>query len=322
MKNFFEQANYTFEDIQSLISNEAEESIYLEFKESRSLDKSDPKKNDIAKDISSFANSDGGIIIYGIGEQDHKARTLSFIDGDIYTKEWMEQVINSGIQRRITDLQIFPLRGDGDISKTIYVIKIQKSFDAPHLSKDKRFYKRSNFMSIPMEEYEIRQLYGRKVRSKLTIYNWYSQIKIEEDFENISLTISVLISNDGDICEELYKLNVILDNYNEHLNLTWSTLQQKSDYTVLENNRVKISTKGEMAIFPLETVTASRFNIKIPLVNVVEALRDLKIEIRLYYSNGEELLEGSFTKILADVQEKLESKINTSKSKGSGHSPV
>ena len=90
MKSFYDKDDYTTEDILSLITNEVEESIYLDFKECRALDKSDSVKRDISKDVSSFANSDGGMIIYGIKEENHKASSLSFIDGNVYTKEWLE----------------------------------------------------------------------------------------------------------------------------------------------------------------------------------------------------------------------------------------
>src|SRR4051812_3819350 len=101
MKSFYDKEDYTIEDIESLIKNEVEESIYLDFKEARSLEKTDNKRKDISKDIASFANSDGGILIYGINEQNNKASSYSFIDGNEFTKEWLEQVINSTIQRHI-----------------------------------------------------------------------------------------------------------------------------------------------------------------------------------------------------------------------------
>ncbi|MFH0895251.1 MAG: ATP-binding protein, partial [Bacteroidota bacterium] len=78
---------FTQKDIDNLISSNAEESTHLEFKRGDALNKDDKTKNEIAKDISAFANSDGGILIYGIEETDHKASKLSFIDGNDFDKE-------------------------------------------------------------------------------------------------------------------------------------------------------------------------------------------------------------------------------------------
>lgn len=53
--------------------------------------------------------------------------------------------------------------------QTIYIVKIPYSYNTPHISKDKKYYKRYNFESVPMEEYEVRQLYERKSKSNLVI---------------------------------------------------------------------------------------------------------------------------------------------------------
>ena len=101
MKDFFEKEEYTERDILSLIEGRVEESINLDFKSSDSIGSEPSKKKELSKDISSFANSAGGVIIYGIQENNHVAESLSFIDGNIFTKEWIEQVIHSNIQRKI-----------------------------------------------------------------------------------------------------------------------------------------------------------------------------------------------------------------------------
>ena len=145
MSEIHKLEDYDIEFINSLIENEIEESIHLDFKAGEALSKSDSKKKEVSKDVSSFANSDGGIIIYGITEKNHKAYQLSFIDGNIYTKEWLEQIISTTIKRNINGLKIFPIRNNGKISESIYIVQIPQSLDAPHLSRDKRFYKRYNF---------------------------------------------------------------------------------------------------------------------------------------------------------------------------------
>ena len=134
--DFFEKTEYSIDDITALIDNEAEESVHLDFKAAGSLSKDDKKKAEIAKDVSAFANSDGGIIVYGIEERDHKAYALSYIDGNTYTKEWLEQVIQDNIQRRIEGLEIFPIRDNGDITKSIYVVKIPRSSNTPHMRSE------------------------------------------------------------------------------------------------------------------------------------------------------------------------------------------
>jgi predicted HTH transcriptional regulator len=169
MKDFFEKEEYTERDILSLIEGKVEELISLEFKSGDSLGFEPGKKKELSKDVSSFANSAGGLIIYGINENNHVAESISFIDGNTITKEWVEQVIHSNIQRKIDGILIIPVRFENDVSKTVYVIKIPVSNQAPHMASDNRYYKRYNFQSVPMEEYEVRNLYNRLQKTDLSI---------------------------------------------------------------------------------------------------------------------------------------------------------
>jgi len=51
-------------DLLQLVEEKADESLELDFKESAALQKTDAKKRDLSKDVSSFANSAGGTLIY------------------------------------------------------------------------------------------------------------------------------------------------------------------------------------------------------------------------------------------------------------------
>ena len=295
MKSFYDKDDYELIDIQSLIDNEVEESIHLDFKSNGSLGKSEGKKKEISKDVAAFANADGGIIVYGISEKNHVADSFSFVDGNEYTKEWLEHVINSSIQKRMSDILIIPIRKDNDFTKSIYIVKIPKSLDAPHISKDKRFYKRFNFESVPMEEHEIRQLYGRKVKSKLVLNNFsirnYSK---DENSEVYKFLCEVDIYNDGDIGEDNYKVNVIFENFDHNISLTWHREKSNYDYTLLERKRVKISANSNMLIFPQETLTVLRFTLEVPK-NVVIDFSDIKAQIFLFYLNGEDQMEENLS---------------------------
>ena len=301
MDTFYDKTEYTINDVDSLIKNEVEESIYLDFKEASALDKSDAKKKDISKDVTAFANSDGGIIVYGIKEENHRASCLSYINGNVFTKEWLEQVINSTIQKRIPDLQIYPIRDENKIAQSIYIVKIPKSLDAPHLSKDKRFYKRFNFESVAMEEYEIRHLYGRKVKSKLIIAAYSVRLVNKESNEDkAEFVFEVDIINDGDVVEKDYKVNVYFNNLKSGIGVSFPRVTHY-DYTVFENFRVKISSNGQIPIYPTEKVTAIRFEVDVNRVGFRELLQDVTWEIRLFYGNGEDKFEGNCNDMIENI---------------------
>lgn len=284
MKVFFEKDAFTFDDIKSLIDSEAEESVYLEFKDAGALEKTEGKKKDIAKDVSAFANSDGGIIVYGIREENHKAVSITFINGNDFTKEWLEQVINTGVQRHIPGLQIFPIRNNGDVQQTVYVVKVPRSADAPHISKDNRYYKRNNFMAVPMEEYEVRDSYTRMVLSKLVIDKFYlTEIKI--DPREIKFTINVIVFNVGEVFEPNYKTAVYFSEIPDR-NFT-CYLSNKCLLTQLDG-RVKISTVTAPAIFPGEGLNAISFDVRIVSDNFFRGYKTPKTEVILFYGRKQD----------------------------------
>lgn len=149
-------------DLLSLINIGVEESIELEYKACAALSKEEKRKTEIGKDISSFANSAGGIIVYGIKEKGNKPYELDegFDPTDI-AKEWVEQVIKGNIRPRIQDLHINPVElVTTNPGKVAYVISVPASTTA-HQASDKRYYKRFNFEAVPMEDYEIRDTMNR-----------------------------------------------------------------------------------------------------------------------------------------------------------------
>lgn len=298
--DFFEKENYNIDDIIALIDNDAEESVHLDFKAAGSLSKDDKKKAEIAKDVSAFANSDGGIIVYGIEEQEHKAHALSYIDGNTYTKEWLEQVIQDNIQRRIEGLKIFPIRDNGDITKSIYIVKIPRSSNTPHMSADKCYYKRNNFRSVKMEEYEVRDLFYRESTPNLKIagYILYDQ-EINEDV--VKYHFEAQIWNDSNVISTVYKLNCYIVNFITFNNISWEAFKEDINYTILDKSRLKISALGKHPLFPNESVDLLRFTIEIPRKNVNAFVNDATIELLLMFGNKTDKLSFS-------VKEHLERK--------------
>lgn len=291
MKDLLTKETFTEKDIQDLIDNEIEESIYLDFKAGEALGKSDGKRKEISKDVSAFANSDGGVIIYGLNEKNHKAHSFSFIDGNEFTKEWLEQIISSTIQRKISNLKIIPVRFENNIEKTVYIVKIPKSFETPHMCKDNRFYRRYNFESVQMEEYEIRELYSRKTIAKLQVEPFDYGKKTEE--ENTIISFEFHVFNEGEIPEESYKLNVYFNNFNKYINLSWDREKTNYDYTIYPNHRVKVSAQNRLTIYPTERLTIMRFKMEIETIYLEEALKNLDMEMILFYSNGDSKLNDN-----------------------------
>ncbi len=160
---------WTENDLIEMKRNQDQESLNLEFKGSASLGMEDTRKNDISKDVSAFANSEGGDIVYGVTEAGTPPSRFGDIDDGIdaslINPEWLEQVINSRIHPRIEGIRINPVElKETRPGRHAYVVHIPASYDAPHQASDKRYYKRGNFLSIAMEDYEVRDVRNRFVQ--------------------------------------------------------------------------------------------------------------------------------------------------------------
>jgi len=159
--------------IQSYIDNRVEENINLDYKAADALQKTDGKKKEISKDISALANAGGGTIIYGIKEFDdidkrHLPEKIDPINRTDISKEWLDQVINTNIQPRIEKIVITPVTIDDAKGSVVFVVDIPQSNTA-HQANDKRYYKRYNFESVAMDDYEIRDIMSRLKHPDVTL---------------------------------------------------------------------------------------------------------------------------------------------------------
>lgn len=169
----------TLEDINNLISNKIEESLNLEYKSADALKNTENNKKEISKDVSSMANSSGGIIIYGIKEYDsqseHLPEEITPIERKEVSKEWLEDVITSNIYPKIEDLKIHPVKLENE-NQVVYVVEIPQSTTA-HQARDQRYYKRYNFKSQPMYDYEIRDVMNRSKHPQIEIEFYIKKYK-------------------------------------------------------------------------------------------------------------------------------------------------
>src|SRR6218665_2307135 len=163
--------DWSEQDLLELIKLGVPEGLELDYKQSDALQRSDAKKNELSKDVSAFANAAGGVLVYGMREDGHIPISLDAgLDPNEISKEWLEQIINSKIQRRIDGVRVNQVvLSETSPGNVAYVVCIPASSRAPHQAADKRFYKRFNFASVPMEEYEIRDIANRSTVPDLDI---------------------------------------------------------------------------------------------------------------------------------------------------------
>jgi hypothetical protein len=159
--------NWTEQELQRHIDDEIEESTTLDYKAAPALGKD--KKDEITKDVSAMANADGGILIYGLKEHPtrrHVVEKLDPIDRTKFSKEWLDQVISN--IRPYLQVTIYPVSLSTGPNYVAYVVDIPKGYTA-HQATSLKYYRRHNFESVAMEDYEIRDVMNRAIAPNVSI---------------------------------------------------------------------------------------------------------------------------------------------------------
>lgn len=93
------------------------------------------------------------------------------VDPAEISREWIEQVINSNVAPRVQGVRVYPVPlSDEQPARQIYVVEIPKATSlGPHQAADKCYYKRFNFEARKMEDYEVKDTFGRASSPDLSI---------------------------------------------------------------------------------------------------------------------------------------------------------
>ena len=149
-----------YADIEMLKDNKIEESQVLDYKANYAESKD--HENNLLKEITSFSNSSGGFLIYGIEETGRGGYPSEIvgIDSNI-NLERLEQIIISNIRPRISvKFRKIPIPESEQI---ILIIFIPEGQNQPYYNnRSNKYYKRYNFEAKEMDEHEIEALYQKR----------------------------------------------------------------------------------------------------------------------------------------------------------------
>jgi hypothetical protein len=163
----------TAEDVCRLVDEKRSEDLRVEFKVARKCFGDGDERRALAKAISAFANSSGGLIIWGVDARpgpdrvDCAQATVPLDTPTTFMSKLIEHgggatiPIVNGIEHRLVDG-----RG-GPFAATI----VPESDTGPHMAKHRedRYFKRSGGQSYRMEHFDIADMFGRRPLPQLLV---------------------------------------------------------------------------------------------------------------------------------------------------------
>lgn len=186
--------NLTEDKLTELLTNQVPESKLLDYKE-KLPGVSKEEKIDFLGDVSSFANADGGNIIYGIKEERGVPVEINGVecsDPDKEIQKW-ENLIRDCTEPRLQGIVITPYKLPN--GNYIFVFFIPKSFYPPHVIKIGtywRFYSRSSASSYKIEVSELRSIFNLSS----TVRERISNFRIERISKIKNRDLQIPISNE------------------------------------------------------------------------------------------------------------------------------
>jgi hypothetical protein len=150
----------TAADIEALVTDRAPEGAHLDLKrELQHLDGGG--RHELLADISAFANSSGGDVIYGVDE-DGEGRAAAVVPqgGNADTEALrFQDVLMNGVEPRIPGLQVHSIAVDGGF---VLVIRVPQSWAGPHrVRSNQHFFIREGVRKRQLDVPEIRGLFLR-----------------------------------------------------------------------------------------------------------------------------------------------------------------
>jgi hypothetical protein len=150
------QTAWFAEDIEELLLSHPREGVHIDYK--RQLPGDKQAQSDLLADVSAFANAQGGVILFGIEEQEGEPVTCCGIgDAADLDREIrrLSATIADNLDPALRGFQFDPVTMAGS---RVLVLRIPPSPSAPHqITKGTpKFYLRGDGLNIPMSSYDLR----------------------------------------------------------------------------------------------------------------------------------------------------------------------
>lgn len=220
--------------IDEFIVSRASEELFLDFK--RSSDNGDSQRlsqndrNNLAKAVSGFGNSSGGVLVWGVDcSRDNDGADVARAKFPIVNV----QRFSANIQGAISGCTIPPhdrvqnhaiVSADGESG--FLVTYIPESMNSPHqVVGRQQYYIRAGSDFVPAPHQVLAGMFGK--RPQPHIHHMYSLHPIKNEIESLILEIGIVIANGGrGIARDIFFNATAIDLIGENCTISWQPLDQ------------------------------------------------------------------------------------------------
>ena len=225
-------SEWTEDDVMQLIGQP--ESFTLEFKESQLCKLGTSFARNLAKEVSAFANAEGGTIVIGVKENRGRPRIALELDEGVdpneFSLEQLQHIVELSIRPKLPGIQCdaIPLSGERQ-GRVAYVIAVPRGGTA-YQAANHVYYTRNGFRNEPMQDHLVRLLMFRGESSTARLEIGNCDILAKDQFDEYRFDL--IVENTGKQTVEDFLISLRITIENEELQLWAPTMFVDSEEAI------------------------------------------------------------------------------------------
>jgi predicted HTH transcriptional regulator len=183
-----------WQKVVAFVEQKQEENLHLDFKLVANSDVSRKEdKRNLARSLSGFANSSGGIIIWGVDARENLdgvgcAMAIVELSSPALMVTRLNSMTGDATSPLIDGVRHKPIINE-QTGRGVVATLVPDSDSGPYMAKlgEQRYYKRSGDSFYMMEHFDLEDMFGRRQKAKLEILPEHKAI--EDGIEEITIRV-------------------------------------------------------------------------------------------------------------------------------------
>ena len=304
-RDLFVEGADAFRILDGLITNQAEEDQWLDFKHADYIDAPLPSKESIQKkekkrredsvkgiwseNLSAFANSGGGVLVWGIDAPRRKAEKRSFPRDATALADHLKILQNDAVDPPVSGVEVQAVLEPGSQSGFV-VCLIPNSNFAPHKAiwADREYYMRAGDSNRPMSTAMLRRMFYPHTEPRLIPV---LKLTCPQKGDQLQIHISVHLDNQGSASAQQSYLEARVRNANQGFAAYKAACWEERPYSQDGYVCSDIIHPGEKVLFLRNWTSMGSY------ADITELPESMRCEFKIFTLNGTPLMaEATFAR--------------------------